>query len=77
MHFSYLLNIYVIPVNHVTNDIQHSTLLLALVKVMTDFNQEQQRFKLQCNAKIERHKKLENQAANEEGFQINSNLKIL
>ena len=44
---------------------------------MTDLNQEQQRFKHKCNAKIERHKKLENQAANEAGFQINSNLRIL
>ena len=54
-------------------NIKHSSLLLALVKVMTELNKEQHRFKLQCNKKIERHRNLENQAVNEVGFQMNAN----
>ena len=35
---------------------------------MTSLNKEQQRFKSQCQEKVERQRKLENQAANEAGF---------
>ena len=35
---------------------------------MTSLNKEQQRFKSQCQEKVERQRKLENQAVNEAGF---------
>ena len=35
---------------------------------MTSLNKEQQRFKSQCQEKLERQRKLENQAVNEAGF---------
>ena len=35
---------------------------------MTSLNKEQQRFKSQCQEKVERQRKLDNQAANEAEF---------
>ena len=35
---------------------------------MTSLNKEQERFKSECQEKVERQRKLENQAVNEAGF---------